>query len=91
MMGISMSPMRLSRAGGILRRLFIERYGSKPEEYSYFIGSSEVVLYKCLDRDYDIVMKSIKESDMRNTVKRVCSALGSRMTKRTRAKLYEYY
>ena len=90
MMGISMSPMRLSIAGGILRRRFVERYGYEPGQYSYFIGSSEVVLYSCFDRDFDMVMESIRASEMGGTAKRVCKAVGARLTKRTRAMFYEY-
>ena len=77
-MGIPMSPRRLSIAGEILRRKFIERYGYEPSQYSYFIGTSEVVLYTCFDRDFDMVMESIRASE--NTVKRAFAAFAARIS-----------
>ncbi len=56
--------LRLSVAGGILQKRFIDRYGYEPDEYSVFVGPVEVILYKCFDHDMDLVSEALTGSDI---------------------------
>ncbi len=62
--GMDFSPMRLSIAGGILHRRFVDRYGYEPKEYSVFIGRDEIVLYESFDHDFDILLEAITGSNI---------------------------
>jgi hypothetical protein len=62
--GIQFSPIRLSIAGGILRRRFEDRYGYAPRPYSVFVGGEGVELYECFDHDIDIVLEAIFGSNI---------------------------
>ncbi len=75
MFDFELPPMRLSIAGGILRKRFIDRYGYEPYAYTVFVGPVEVMLWMCFDHDMDLVTEALTESDIdRNGLLRLRSS-----------------